>query len=65
MLFGSTHDQMEVICPWYPDNYIGHRRFSELKEHAGGVHREILKGLPPDLLSDGNAYYVSQYPNAH
>ena len=42
-LSGSTHHQMEVICPWGPDKPIRYRRVTELMEHAGRVHREILK----------------------
>lgn len=64
-LSGSTHHQMEVICPWCPHNSIRYRRVTELKEHDGRVHKEILKELRPDILSEGNGYYVSQHPGAY
>jgi len=64
-LSGSTHHQMEVICSWCPDKSIRYRRVTELKEHAGRVHREILKELPPDILSEGNGYYVSLHPDTY
>lgn len=36
---------------------------TELKEHAGRVHREILKELSPYILSEGDEYYVSLHPD--
>ena len=61
-LASSVHSKMEVVCPFCLDRPTKYKRVWELKDHCNRFHKPAMQDMRPDVLSEGNAYYLAVHP---
>ncbi|CAC5414065.1 unnamed protein product [Mytilus coruscus] len=61
-LGSSLHSKMEVVCPFCLDRPTKYKRVWELKDHCNRFHKPAMQDMRPDILSEGNAYYLAVHP---
>ena len=56
---------MEVVCPFCLDRPTKYKRVWELKDHCNRFHKPAMQDMRPDVLSEGNAYYLAVHPECY
>ncbi|CAG2228490.1 unnamed protein product [Mytilus edulis] len=60
-LASSVHSKMEVVCPLF-GQHTKYKRVWELKDNSNRFHKPAMQDMRPDVLSEGNAYYLAVHP---